>query len=70
MGLGCNQVLEWPAVAEEPVTDTEVLLEVYSLLVTIKRVLIALLVVVALLGATGVIEAAQERSERKAERYV
>ncbi len=56
--------------AEEPVTDNEVLLEIYRLLVTIKRVLIALLLVVALLGTTAVIEAAQERSERNAERYV
>ena len=56
--------------AEEPVTDTEVLLELYGLLVTIKRILIALLVVVTLLDTTALFEWSRDRSQRNVEREV
>lgn len=51
-------------------TDREVLLETYSQLVAIKRVLIALLIVVALFGATALFESSRDRSEQKANEQV
>lgn len=58
-----------PAMADD-VTDHDVLLEIYSQLVTIKRLLIALLVVVMLFGTTALFEASRDRSATKADAVV
>jgi hypothetical protein len=52
------------------VTDQEVLLEVYSQLVAVKRLLAALVVIAVLFGATALFDSAQGRSEDKADALV
>jgi hypothetical protein len=57
-------------VESEDVSEREVLLEVYSQLVTVKRLLAALVVVAVLFGATALFDSAQDRSEDKADALV
>jgi hypothetical protein len=57
------------AVDEEP-TDSEVLLEIYRQLRSIKALLIGLVVVVVLFGSAALFDAAQDRSERRADAKV
>ncbi len=55
---------------EETITDTDILLEIYKTLVTVKRALIALVVVVSLVAVTGLVEWSRDRSQRNAARQV
>jgi hypothetical protein len=55
---------------EETVSDQEVLLQVYSQLVAVKRLLAALVVVAVLFGATALFESSRSRSEDKADALV
>jgi hypothetical protein len=57
-------------VESEDVSEREVLLEVYSQLVMVKRLLAALVVVAVLFGATTLFESSRSRSEGKADALV
>jgi hypothetical protein len=56
--------------ADETVSDQEVLLQVYSQLVAVKRLLVALVAVAVLFGATALFESSRSRSEDKADALV
>jgi hypothetical protein len=57
-------------VESEDVSERDVLLEVYTQLVAVKRLLAALVVVAVLFGASALFESSRSRSEDKADALV